>query len=451
MTLCDRSIAHISLWKRLGKTGITSSHAQRTVSILLRSINNAMRYLAFEVVMMECQCVRPDRPTQEVGMPKNVSEDVFAPVVPPGRSAPEPDADEPFRMLELDGSYTAAGRERDFDPGDLQSLFRDMYLGRRFDQQAQTLQRQGELGLWLMSLGQEAAQVGSMRGIRDTDVVFPSYREHVAAMCRGLGPEQLLSQWRGTTHAGWKTDDFRFHFYSLVLGVQTLHATGYAMGVQLDEADDVVLVYLGDGATSQGSVNEALNWASAVHAPVVFFCQNNGWAISTPTTAQFASPPYLRARGFGLESALVDGNDVLAVRDVTRRLSEVARNGGGPVFIEALTYRRAGHSTSDDPLRYRATAEDDYWIERDPISRMNSLLRASGTPESYFVELEAEGDALSERTRTVCRNLENPNLLDLFDQVYAEHNEHLAEQLSEAREFAAERREETNAPAHDAL
>jgi 2-oxoisovalerate dehydrogenase E1 component alpha subunit len=344
--------------------------------------------------------------------------------------------DEPFSLLDKDGSLTEAGRLRHFELADLEGLYRDMYLGRRFDSQAQTLQRQGELGLWLMSWGQEAAQVGSIRGVRDTDFVFPSYREHVAAMCRGLGPEQLLPQWRGTTHAAWKSDDYRFHFYSLVLGVQTLHATGYAMGLQIDGADDVVLVYLGDGATSQGSVSEALNWASAVRAPVVFFCQNNGWAISTPTSGQFASPPYLRARGFGLESELVDGNDVLAVREVTARLSEVARSGGGPVFIEAKTYRRAGHSTSDDPSRYRASSEDDYWLARDPLSRLEVLLRASGASADYFSALEAEGDALSERTRTVCRGLEEPNLLDLFDRVYAEPHEHLARQALEAREFA---------------
>jgi pyruvate dehydrogenase E1 component alpha subunit len=354
------------------------------------------------------------------------------------RRQPELRADEPFSLLGKDGALTDAGRLEQFELVDLEGLYRDMYLGRRFDQQAQTLQRQGELGLWLMSWGQEAAQVGSIRGVRDTDFVFPSYREHVSAMCRGLGPEQLLPQWRGTTHAGWKSDDYHFHFYSLVLGVQTLHATGYAMGLQIDGVNDVVLVYLGDGATSQGSVNEALNWAAAVRAPVVFFCQNNGWAISTPTTGQFASPPHLRARGFGLESALVDGNDVLAVRDVTRRLSEVARSGGGPVFIEALTYRRAGHSTSDDPTRYRTSADDDYWIDRDPLARMETLLRASGAAESYFSELEAEGDALSERTRSVVRNLEEPNMLDMFDRVYAEDHELLAKQAVEARDFARE-------------
>ena len=342
----------------------------------------------------------------------------------------------PFSLLDRHGSLTEEGRAHDFALADLQGLYRDMYLGRRFDHQAQTLQRQGELGLWLMAWGQEAAQVGSIRGVRDTDFVFPSYREHVAALCRGLGPEELLPQWRGTTHAGWKSDDHRFHFYSLVLGVQTLHATGYAMGLQIDEVDDVVMVYLGDGATSQGSVNEALNWAAAVRAPVVFFCQNNGWAISTPTTGQFASPPHVRARGFGLQAELVDGNDVLAVRDVTRRLSEVARSGGGPVFIEAITYRRAGHSTSDDPGRYRTSSDDDYWIERDPLTRLEVLLRASGATDPYFADLEAEGDALAERTRTVCRSLEEPDLRDLFDKVYAEHHEHLAEQ---AREFEAGR------------
>jgi 2-oxoisovalerate dehydrogenase E1 component alpha subunit len=294
-------------------------------------------------------------------------------------------------------------------------LYRDMFLARRLDQEAYHLQRQGELGLWLSCEGQEAAQAGSVRALRDTDWVFPSYREHAAALARGLAPAQLLSQWRGCSHAGWDPADYRMHIYSLVLGTQTLHATGYAMGIRAERSDEVVLAYLGDGAMSQGDANEALNWAVVVGAPIVFFCQNNQWAISTPASEQAGSPLHRRAAGFGLDAVYVDGNDALAVHAVTRDLVQRVRAGGPPGFVEALTYRMAGHSTSDDPRKYRDSAEHERWRTRDPIARLLAYMSAQGWADPVWAgQLDAEADQLAADTRSACLALGPPLLEETF-------------------------------------
>jgi pyruvate dehydrogenase E1 component alpha subunit len=303
-------------------------------------------------------------------------------------------------------------------------LLRDMVLARRFDEEALALQRQGELGLWLMALGQEAAQVGSMRALRPGDYVFPSYREQAAARCRGITPAELLVQWRGGKHSGWDPARYNFHIYSLVLGTQTLHATGYAVGARLDGSDDVVLTYFGDGASSQGDVNEALNWAAVAGAPVVFFCQNNQWAISTSAARQMGAPLHRRAVGFGLESYHVDGNDVLAVHAVTARAAESVRGGGPPVLIEAVTYRMAGHSTSDDPRRYRSDAEVESWRRRDPIARLETLVRARGWADAgFFDDLAAESDRVAAETREACLALPDPPVAEMFQHVLSEEIE----------------------------
>jgi pyruvate dehydrogenase E1 component alpha subunit len=341
---------------------------------------------------------------------------------------------QPVQYLTSAGDLTGTGARADISLPLAQQFYRDMALARRLDEEALALQRQGELGLWLMALGQEAAQVGSIRAIADRDYVFPTYREHAAALCRGITPGELLVQWRGNQHCGWDPNDYRFHFYSLVLGTQTLHATGYAMGVQRDEADEVVLCYLGDGASSQGDVSEALNWSAIMRAPVVFFCQNNQWAISTPASAQSSVPLHHRAAGFGLDSYVVDGNDVLAVHAVTQAATDRVRNGGGPAFIEAITYRMAGHSTSDDPGRYRPAAEVEMWRQRDPITRLRALLEREGTPSEFFTRVTQEADALASEARRACLSFEAPSLGQAFDTAYVEPHP-LVE--AERAEFAA--------------
>ncbi|MGW8813046.1 thiamine pyrophosphate-dependent enzyme [Gordonia terrae] len=326
----------------------------------------------------------------------------------------------PVQFLSADGELVAGAGGDGVDPTKVLDFYRDMFLARRFDQEAYNLQRQGELGLWLSCQGQEAAQVGSIRAVRDSDYVFPAYREHAAALCRGLSPSEMLAQWRGTAHGGWDPAAHRFHINSLVLSTQLLHATGYALGVSADRrrdasVDEVVLCYFGDGSASQGDANEALNWAAVTDAPMVFFCQNNQWAISTPSAAQSKTPLHVRAAGFGLPSTLVDGNDVLAVHAATSAAVQRVRDGGAPEFIEAVTYRMAGHSTSDDPSRYRDSCDVEFWNARDPLVRVRRLLDHSGwgTAE-FFRSVDEEADELAAATRSACHSLENPLLESTF-------------------------------------
>ena len=346
---------------------------------------------------------------------------------------------EPVQLLDLDGNLREQpGWPLEVTPDLCRDLYRRMRQARRFDEEAVALQRQGELGLWLQCLGQEAAQVGSVTALRDSDHVFPSYREHAAALSRGIGPSELLAQWRGTTHSGWDPRRYRFHIYTLVLAAQLPHATGYAMGVQRDGADEIVAAYFGDGAASEGEANEAFNWAAAAGVPVLFFCQNNQWAISTPATVQMRTPLHQRAQGFGLDAHVVDGNDVLAVRAVTAAVAERVRSGGGPALIEAVTYRMGGHSTSDDPGRYRAASDVDAWAERDPIARLTKLMTRNGwLDEQFRARTDDECAGLAEQTRAACRALSRGNLADLFGNVLAEEASGLARERETYQELAA--------------
>ncbi|WP_344417600.1 thiamine pyrophosphate-dependent enzyme [Pseudonocardia ailaonensis] len=337
---------------------------------------------------------------------------------------------EPVQLLDPDGRLTPDPRwPLEITPDLCRDLYRRMVLARRFDDEALALQRQGELGLWLQSRGQEAAQVGSVTALRPDDHVFPSYREQAAALCRGITPEELLVQWRGNAHSGWDPAAYRFHVYTLVLAAQLPQATGYAMGVQRDGADEIVAVYFGDGASSQGEASEALNWAASAGVPLLFFCQNNQWAISTPTSTQMRAPLHQRAAGFGLDAHLVDGNDVLAVHAVTAGVAEQIRAGGGPALIEATTYRMGGHSTSDDPGRYRSDSELDSWRARDPIARMEILLDREGwIDEAGRAALRLESDDLAAETRRVCRAIPKGEFSALFGTVLTSEPPHLTDQ-----------------------
>jgi pyruvate dehydrogenase E1 component alpha subunit len=308
-----------------------------------------------------------------------------------------------------------------------------MVVARRIDTEATALQRQGELGLWAPLLGQEAAQVGSAHAVTADDYIFTSYREHAVGLSRGITPGELLTQWRGVAHAGWNLDERRVHFYSLVLGTQTLHAAGYALGCKLEDDDSVTVVYFGDGAASQGDVNEAFNWAATMSLPILFVCQNNQWAISTPTTKQYGSALHHRANGFGMRSWWVDGNDALAMHAVTQEAVSGIRAGRGPALIEAETYRIGGHSTSDDPTRYRTREELDAWRRRDPIARLRTLLEGSGSEEAFFADVEASARAMATRTREECKQLRDPDLGELFAEAYAQPHPVLRERKAYER------------------
>jgi 2-oxoisovalerate dehydrogenase E1 component alpha subunit len=318
----------------------------------------------------------------------------------------------------------------DLSSSDIRGMYRDLVLVRRIDTEAISLQRQGELGIWASLLGQEAAQIGSGRALGPDDMVFPTYREHGVAWCRGIDPVKLLELYRGVSHGGWDPAERKFHLYTIVIGAQTLHATGYAMGIQRDGAvgnggdgkdgGEAVIVYFGDGATSQGDVNEAFVWASVFNAPIVFFCQNNQWAISEPLEKQTRIPLYQRARGFGFPGLRVDGNDVLACYAVTQKALQAAREGQGPTLIEAFTYRMGAHTTTDDPTRYRLASELELWKLKDPIERVRAYLVRTGQAEpEFFAEVDAEAKQVGARVREACRTMPDPPPLDIFDHVYS--------------------------------
>lgn len=328
----------------------------------------------------------------------------------------------------------------------VRGFYRDLVLARRVDTEAVALQRHGELGLWASLLGQEAAQVGSGRALRPQDHVFPTYREHGVAWCRGVDPGLLLGLFRGVDQGSWDPRENNFHLYTIVIGAQTLHATGYAMGVQRDGAvgtgdpdrDAAVIAYFGDGATSQGDVNEAFIWAAVTNAPVVFFCQNNQWAISEPLERQTRIPLYKRAAGFGFPGIRVDGNDVLACLAVTRAALHRAREGEGPTLVEAYTYRMGAHTTTDDPTRYRLAADLEHWKLKDPIERVKAYLtRTGGADHEFFESVEAEAEELAERLRTYCRELPDPSPTSIFDHVYVEPTPALLEQRDEMAAYLA--------------
>jgi pyruvate dehydrogenase E1 component alpha subunit len=344
------------------------------------------------------------------------------------------------QLLTPEGERTEyPGLPLDVGDEEIRGLYRDLVLVRRIDVEATALQRQGELGIWAALLGQEAAQVGSGRAMEPGDYAFPTYREHGVAYCRGVDPLKLLGLFRGASHAGWDPNEHNFHLYTIVIGSQTLHATGYAMGLQRDgavgEDGNAVIAYFGDGASSQGDVNEAFIWASVFNAPVVFFCQNNQWAISEPIEKQSRIPLYQRARGFGFPGVRVDGNDVLAVLAVTRAALQRARDGQGPTLVEAFTYRMGAHTTSDDPTRYRLASELETWKLKDPIERVKAHLSRTGKADNaFFEQVERDSDEIAARVRKGCIEMVDPEPLEIFDQVYAETTPLLE---AERAEFAA--------------
>ena len=320
----------------------------------------------------------------------------------------------------------------DLTPEEYRGLYRDMVLVRRIDAEGTALQRQGELGLWAPLLGQEAAQVGSGRAQTAEDYAFPTYREHGVAWCRDVDPVNLLGMFRGVNNGGWDPNEKNFHLYTIVIGSQTLHATGYAMGMQRDGREAAVIAYFGDGASSQGDVNEAFVFASVNNAPVVFFCQNNQWAISEPNERQFRVPLYQRAAGFGFPGVRVDGNDVLACLAVTRAALERARSGNGPMLVEAFTYRMGAHTTSDDPTRYRSSDELEEWKAKDPIARMRAFLEKNDyADEAFFKSVDDEADEIAADIRARCVSMPDPKPVSIFDHVYAEPHPLMDEERAE--------------------
>jgi 2-oxoisovalerate dehydrogenase E1 component alpha subunit len=327
-----------------------------------------------------------------------------------------------FQLIAPDG--TPRG---DVDVGlsseELRDLLRSMIVSRAVDRDCVALQRQGQLTVYPSFLGQEAAQVGSATALEAEDFVFPSFREFAAAIVRGVDPVEYLQYHRGTWHGGpYDPHEHRFAPICVPVATQILHAVGYAMGLKLDGRPACSLAYFGDGATSEGDFHEACNMAAVFHAPVVLFCQNNGWAISVSAEEQYAAPIWLRGRGYGFPGVRVDGNDVLAVHQVTREAADRARAGHGPTLIEAMTYRMDAHSTADDATRYRGDEEVVAWRKFDPIERYARFLSQEGiADEGFRGACESEAAERVAEIRARITSTPAPPVEDLFRWTFAEN------------------------------
>ena len=346
-------------------------------------------------------------------------------------------SDDAVQILAPDGTVDGKAREGlDLKDEDLRQLYRLMVVTRKVDLESTALQCQGELAVYPPAVGQEAAQIGSGYALGDEDFVFPSYREVGVAVARGIDLVDYMHFHRGTWHGGIPDPvGKRFSMISVPVGSQPLHATGWAMGATLDGSNACAITYFGDGATSQGDVHEAMNFAGAFRAPVVFFCQNNHWAISVPLARQVAGEIYRRARGYGFPGVRVDGNDVLAVYHVTSEALAAARSERRPSLIEAVTYRMGPHSTADDRTRYQPEEEIAAWGGRDPIERFRRFLEKEDlVDEAFLEEVEEEGKARAAEVRAGIAGAPPRPVEDLFRWVYTGEDlpPHLARQRDEA-------------------
>jgi pyruvate dehydrogenase E1 component alpha subunit len=313
--------------------------------------------------------------------------------------------------------------------------YRRMVVGRRFDTQASALAKQGRLAVYPSSRGQDACQIAAALALRGSDWLFPTYRDSMALVARGLDPVEVLTLLRGDWHCGYDPVAVRVAPQCTPLATQALHATGMAEAMRRNGEDGVALVLIGDGATSEGDFHEAVNFAAVFRAPVVFFIQNNQYAISVPLARQSAAPALAyKGIGYGVRSEQVDGNDLPAVLSVLTAAVEHARSGRGPMLVEAHTYRIEAHTNADDATRYREQDEVERWLRDDPLDRLTAYLRDRRLLNDEFAQaahVEAETYATELRTRMNADPGGDP--LEIFDHVFAE----LTPQLHEQRAMLA--------------
>jgi 2-oxoisovalerate dehydrogenase E1 component alpha subunit len=360
-----------------------------------------------------------------------------------------PSAD-PIRFLAEDGSPVPPPDGYALPAQDLLvEAYRRMVLGRRFDTQATALTKQGRLAVYPSSRGQDACQIAAVMALREQDWLFPTYRDSVALVSRGVDPVEALTLLRGDWHCGYDPIRERIAPQCTPLATQVLHATGMAEALRRKGADAVALALIGDGGTSEGDFHEALNFAAVLRAPVVFFVQNNRYAISVPLARQSAAPSLAyKGIGYGMRSEQVDGNDLPAVLSVLSAAVEHARAGNGPMLVEAHTYRMEAHTNADDATRYRDEEEVERWCAEDPLDRLSAYLRARGLLTDELEEASrtrAEEYAADLRARMNTDGADSTaDPLSLFDHVFAEPTTQLREQRAQlASEIAAEPAAET--------
>lgn len=324
----------------------------------------------------------------------------------------------------------------------LRELYRYMVRTRALEERGTALQRQGRIGFYIGCQGQEAAHIGAMYALRPDDWIFPAYREPGAALMRGITMKTIFDQCFGNADDPARGRQMPCHYtfrnihftsVSSPIGTQIIQATGAAMGMRMRRKDTLAITFFGDGATSSSDFHSGLNFAGVYKSPVIFFCQNNQWAISLPVSRQTASET-IAAKGaaYGMPGVRVDGNDVLAVYQATREAAERARAGQGPTLIEAVTYRMGPHSTSDDPSRYRLESETASWKNRDPIERLRQYMEARNEwdgPRDERLWEEARNEAMT--AVQAAERVPPPAHNSLVEDVYAEVPWHLKEQRDE--------------------
>lgn len=347
---------------------------------------------------------------------------------------------QPVQLIAADGTLVPdPGYKEAYDLPETAKLLRgygQLLVGRRVNDQASALVRQGRMAVYPSSHGQEACQVAAALCLEERDWLFPTYRDTVAVMARGVDPVEVMELLRGSWHSGYDPYEHNVATQSTPLATQLLHAVGVAHAAKLKGEDTVVVALCGDGATSEGDFHEALNFAAVFHVPVIFFVQNNQYAISVPLIHQSVAPSLAhKAIGYGMPGERVDGNDLAALLAVLGHAVDRARNGGGPSLIEAHTYRMQSHTNADDASRYRSDDEVRQWVPRDPLLRMKAYLTAAGALTEAVEEEMAAG---AERVATVLRDGLNSEVevdpQDLFRFVYTQPTPQLREQAEMLRE-----------------
>ncbi|MFC4495698.1 pyruvate dehydrogenase (acetyl-transferring) E1 component subunit alpha [Streptomyces ovatisporus] len=342
---------------------------------------------------------------------------------------------DPAPLLPDQEPYRLLGTGAQLDGDLLLELYGHVVRGRRYNEQATALTKQGRLAVYPSSTGQEAAEVAAALALREQDWLFPSYRDTLAAVARGLDPVAVLSLLRGDWHSGYDPRATRVAPLSTPLATQLPHAVGLAHAARLKGDDVVALAMVGDGGTSEGDFHEALNFAAVWQAPVVFLVQNNGFAISVPLAKQTAAPSLAhKGVGYGMPGRLVDGNDAAAVHQVLGEAVERARRGEGPSLVEAVTYRVDAHTNADDATRYRDAAEVEAWREHDPVALMERELRSRELLDDAGVRQAAEAaEAMARDLRE--RMNQDPELqpMDLFEHVFERRTAQLEQQARQLR------------------